>query len=563
MMSNGMTTFERRQRILRHLEEQPVVKVTELAVELDVSEGTIRNDLAALESESRLLRVRGGAAAIQQAPPAGARATRSSANVEAKRRIARWAADMVDDGDAIFLDASSTVLHMVSCLQRHQRLSIVTNGLETARLLGETTPHTVILLGGVLGANANAVTGLLGAPMVAGLHLRRAFISGVGLTVVEGLTERDLEEARLKQVILDRGCEVVVLVDSTKLGKVGFAPCLPITQIAHLVTDSRAPTEFIQELRQSDVAVTVCGERTVTTYHRQQPVYRIGFANLTETGIPFAIDVRHGLERAAAERQVGLVLADNRLSGEHALKVADYLIEKEVDLVIEYQIDAAMNSLLMDKFSRAGVPVIAVDIPLVGATFFGIDNYRAGLSAGTAMGKWVAANWAAELSHVIILEEPRAGDLPASRIHGQLDGLQEVLGPIPEAKWLRVDSGNTSEISERGVLQALQNLMDAHHVAILSFNDDAALGALRAAQKLGREDTVAIVGQGADRLVRHEIRQRNSPVIGSTAFMPEAYGEKLIDLALDILEGKPVPPAVFMEPVFIDAANIDDYYADS
>lgn len=563
-MSNGMTTFERRQRLLKVLQDQSVVKVTDLAIDFDVSEGTIRNDLAALEAENRLLRVRGGAAAIEQTePPAAARVAKSSANVEAKRRIARWAADRVDDGDAIFLDASSTVLHMVSFLQRHQRLTVVTNGLETARLLGETTPHTVVLLGGVLGANTNAVTGLLGAPMLSGLHLRRAFVSGVGLTTTEGLTESDLEEARLKQAILDRGCEVVVLVDSTKLGKVGFAPYLSVAQISHVVTDSRAPTEFIHELRQVDVAVTVCGERTVTTYHREQPVYRIGFANLTETGIPFAIDVRHGLERAAAARQVGLVLADNRLSGEHALKVADYLIEKEVDLVIEYQIDAAMNSLLMDKFSRAGIPVIAVDIPMVGATFFGIDNYRAGLSAGTAMGKWVATNWAAELSHVIILEEPRAGDLPASRIHGQLDGLQEVLGPIPEAKWLRVDSGNTSEISERGVLQALQNLTDANHVAILSFNDDAALGALRAAQKLGWEDTVAIVGQGADRLVRHEIRQRNSPVIGSTAFMPEAYGEKLIELALDILEGKPVPPAVFMEPVFIDAANIDDYYADS
>lgn len=563
-MSNGMTTFERRQRILKVLDEQSVVKVTELAVDFDVSEGTIRNDLAALEVEHRLLRVRGGAAAIQQAQmPAGARVTKSSLNVDPKRRIARWAADMVDDGDAIFLDASSTVLYMVSYLQRHQRLTVVTNGLETARLLAETTPHTVILVGGVLGADTNAVTGLMGIPMLAGLHLRRAFVSGVGFSTATGLTESDLEEARLKQAILDKGCEVVVLVDSTKLGKVGFAPCLSSAQITHLVTDSGAPTEFVHELRQIDVAVTVCGERTVTTYHREQPVYRIGFANLTETGVPFAIDVRHGLERTAEMRQVGLVLADNRLSGEHALKVADYLIEKEVDLVIEYQIDAAMNSLLMDKFSRAGIPVIAVDIPMVGATFFGIDNFRAGHIAGVALGRWVAVNWPEGLDKVIILEEPRAGDLPASRIHGQLDGLEEVLGPITDFKCIRVDSGNTSEVSERGVMQALQQLPNDHHIAILSFNDDAALGALRAARRLGRESDVVIVGQGADRLVRHEIRQRSSRIIGSTAFMPELYGERLIDLALDILEGKPVPPAVFMEPVFIDGSNIDDFYANS
>ena len=60
--------------------------------------------------------------------------------------------------------------------------------------------------------------------------------------------------------------------------------------------------------------------------------------------------------------------------------------------------------------------------------------------------------------------------------------------------------------------------------------------------------------------VRHEIRQPQSRIIGSTAFMPELYGEKLLELALQILDGRPVPPAVYMEPVFIDAGNIDDYY---
>lgn len=560
-MSNGMTTFERRQRILRLLDEQAVARVTDLAEEFDVSEGTIRNDLAALETEHRLLRVRGGAAAVKPPPVQSlARTVKTSVNAAAKQRIARWAADMVEDGDAILLDASSTVLYMAPPLQKHRRLTIVTTGLETARILGETTSHTVILLGGVLSPNANSVTGLLGAPMLEGLHLHKAFISGVGLTVAEGLTERDLEEARLKQAILSKGCEIVVLVDSTKLGKVGFAPCLPIGQISHLFTDSQAPADCLHDLRQANVTVTVCGERTVTTYHRDLPVYRLGFANLTETGVPFAIDVRHGLERAAESRQVGLVLADNRLSGEHALKVADYLIEKEVDLVIEYQIDAATNTLLMDKYARAGIPVIALDIPMVGATFFGIDNYRAGYIAGVQLGRWIQDNWRGKLEKLLILEEPRAGDLPASRLTGQRDGLQEMLGAIDEARCVYLDSGNTSQVSERQVLAALQALPDCRQIAVLCFNDDAALGALQAGRSLGRENDVVIVGQGADRRVRHEIRQRRTRIVGSTAFRPELYGEKLIDLAVQILEGKPVPPAVYMEPLFIDAANIDDYY---
>jgi DeoR/GlpR family transcriptional regulator of sugar metabolism len=429
-MDDKMTTYERRQRILAMLEHHAVVKVVPLAEFFDVSEGTIRNDLAALEEEKLLRRVRGGATTVRQdVALVDTRLSRTSVNVESKRRIARWAADMIEDGDAIFLDASSTVLHMVPALQEYRRLTIVTNGLETARLIAESTPHTVILIGGTIGANANSVTGLLGADILKDLHVRIAFISGVGFTSEKGLTERDLAEAQLKQAMAVRADQVVALVDSSKFGKVGFAPCLSVSSLTTVVTDSQALAEDISQLQMANVSVTCCGERTVTTFRSDsnRAIYRIGFANLTETGISFAIDVRRGLERAAEREHVDLVLADNKLSGEQALRVADYLIEKEVDLAIEYQIDADMNSLIMDKFARAGIPVIAVDIPMVGATYFGADNYRAGHIAGVALGKWVQEHWSSQFDRLFVLEELRAGSLPAARITGQIDGFQEVL----------------------------------------------------------------------------------------------------------------------------------------
>jgi ribose transport system substrate-binding protein len=563
-MNPEFITFERRQRILSLLVEQSAVKVTRLAEQFSVSEGTIRNDLAALEQENRLKRVRGGAVPVDEPPlVALTRVVRNAVNADAKRRIARWAADMIEDGDAIALDASSTVLHMVPCLQQCQRLTIVTNGLETARLLADTTPHTVILIGGVIGANANSVTGLLGATMLEELHIRTAFVSGVGFTIEQGLTERDLAEAQLKQALVQKASQVVALVDSTKFGKVGFSPCLKINSLTHLVTDSKVSSDFIQGVQKGGLSVTVCGERTVTTYrgNGRQPAYRIGFANLTETGIPFAIEVRRGLERAAEAQQVELVLADNQLSSEQALRVADYLIDKQVDLVIEYQIDAAISSQIMAKFSQTGIPVIAVDIPMVGATFFGADNYRSGYIAGAALGRWVQEHWEGHCDRLVILDEKRAGALPAARITGQIDGFQESLRPVSDDLRIYLDSGNTSRLSEMRVTEALRKLADCHCLAIVSFNDDAAFGALRAARNLGREADVAIVGQGADRVVRNELRKRNSAIIGSTAFMPDRYGEKLIDLARRILEGRPVPPAVYMEHVFIDSSNVDVYYS--
>jgi ribose transport system substrate-binding protein len=291
--------------------------------------------------------------------------------------------------------------------------------------------------------------------------------------------------------------------------------------------------------------------------------FTIGFANESEE-LPFAVDVRRSLERAAADAgRIDLVVADNRLSGEEAVRVADRLIARDIDLVIEYQIDYKAGNLIMNKFQQAGIPVIAVDIPMVGATFFGVDNYQAGHLAGTALGEWVRQAWNDRIDHLFVLEEPRAGSLPEARIQGQLDGLQQVVGQVSADHVHYIDCGNTRAVSEARVAETLREVPECQHIAIISFNDEAAFGALQAARDAQREADVAIVGQGADRLVRGEIRDPQSRLIGSTAYMPERYGEALMALAIKILRGESVPPAVYMNHVFINAGNIDRYYPGS
>ena len=100
-------------------------------------------------------------------------------------------------------------------------------------------------------------------------------------------------------------------------------------------------------------------------------------------------------------------------------------------------------------------------------------------------------------------------------------------------------------------------------VAILAINDDAALGALSAFVRAGRLADVAAVGHNADRVGRAALRRPGLPFVGSTSFAPERYGEQLLDLALRIPDGEPVPPAVFSRHTFITRDNIDDYYPNS
>jgi len=384
--------------------------------------------------------------------------------------------------------------------------------------------------------------------------------------VERGLTQVDIQEAQLKSRMIESAERVVALIDSTKFGKVDLTPFATVEQISHILTDSEVAPRYIDAIRQTSTNLTVCGENTTSTYtpsSQEIPHCKIGFANLGEN-MPFAVDVRRGLEQAAQDvSNIDLILADNQLSGEVALRVADRLITEGVDLVIEYQIDGKVGGLLMDKFNRANIPVIAVDIPLVGATYFGVDHYRAGHMAGVALGRWLVEHWDGTFDHLVILDEKRPGALPATRIQGQLDGLQEVIGEVPTTQILYLDSGNTTEISQANMLQALQELPYARRLAVISFNDDAAFGAICAARELGREGDVVIVGQGADRILRKEIRHPESRLVGSTAYWPEKYGKKLIQVATKILNGEPVPPAVYNEHIFITKDNIDEFYPES
>lgn len=563
-MTKTLTTYERRQAIIRILNEQSGIKVNDLARMLHVSEGTVRNDLAALDEENQITRVRGGA--VPRTPTLVSNnsvAARARVNFDAKQRIAQWAASMVEDGDTIMLDASTTVLHMASFLSSRRNVTIVTNGIEVSRRLAENGQNTVILLGGILHPDGNAITGTLGSPMLEALHIRTAFVSCVGFSLQAGLLESDIAQAQIKHSMIQAAQRVVALVDQSKFDHIAVTSFARLADIDLLVTDEQVPPAALSALDAAGIPVAVCGDHTTTTHKPNggsQKRYRIGFANLSEE-MAFGRDVRRGLERAAADTgQIDLVLGDNELSGDIALDVADTLIAQNIDLMIEYQIDETIGNQLMHKFAQANVPVIAVDIPMVGATFFGVDNYATGILAGRALGQAVQREWQGQYDYVVVLEHPRAGSLTAARIQGQLDGLEEVIGEIDPAALIRLDSGNTTQISEREMLEVLESLPGARRIPIICFNDDAAIGALNAARKVNRAQDVLIAGQGADRRLRDELRRDNPRVVGSTAFRPEAYGARLIELALKILRGEQVPPAVYVEPAFISQHNIDLEY---
>jgi ribose transport system substrate-binding protein len=196
---------------------------------------------------------------------------------------------------------------------------------------------------------------------------------------------------------------------------------------------------------------------------------------------------------------------------------------------------------------------------MVGATFFGVDNYRSGHMAGVVLGKWMLEHWGGKFDYLVAVARRRAGPLPAARIRGQIDGVESILGEIPPAKLRELDTNGTSENAEEPTM-ALLNSLPGARLAFVTFSDTLALEVVAAGRRLHRQADMAVVGQGADRDVCAEMRLPDSPMIGATAFEPDKYGERIIPLALKILRGEPVPPAVYINHTFVSghAESVSD-----
>ena len=287
--------------------------------------------------------------------------------------------------------------------------------------------------------------------------------------------------------------------------------------------------------------------------------YKIGFANLTEDA-PFMVRVREGIEKAAKANNVDLVLANNKLDGATALANADNFITQGVDGVIEFQTDENFGKSIMDKMNARKIPVIAIDIPMPGATFFGVNNPVAGQMAGKGLGDWIKRNWGGKVDALVMMELPQSGAIPAARLKGQRDGLESVTGKIPESKVKHLDSKNTLEEARKLMSDTLTTLPDAHHIAVVCINDDTAQGAIVAAAAAGRTKDIAVVAvDGSDR-GREEIRKPNSPQVGSTASFPEKYGEEIVPALIKAINGEKLPPEIYTTHVFLTKENVGKYY---
>ncbi|HZS03641.1 MAG TPA: substrate-binding domain-containing protein [Blastocatellia bacterium] len=318
---------------------------------------------------------------------------------------------------------------------------------------------------------------------------------------------------------------------------------------------------LLHTLEQKGWVRRVSGTKKFHRVNRTQQ-WRVGFA-MQSGEFEFSRDVLLGLEEAAELHGVQLIVADNKNSEEAALQNAEMFVRQGVDFVIEFQVNERIAPIIAHMFAEAGIRCLAIDIPQPGAVFFGADNYRAGLMAGRALGEYARDHWGGRTDKVLLLELPQAGPVPQARMTGALNGIQEVIGPVPEADVVHLDCHGTYEDSYRVTLDCLRQLSPSERVLIAAINDPGAIGAVRAVHDAGRtRQTTVIVGQDATHGARAEMSRPDSCLLGSIGYFPEKYGEKIIPLVLKILGGEAVPPTAHIEHVLINRDNAALFYPD-
>ena len=245
---------ERRQAILTVLEEAGQQSVIDLSLRFDVSEVTIRQDLQALSEQGLLLRTRGGALSTNSLPELTFD-LRQQQYAAQKARIGRAAAAMINYGDTIFLDASTTAQAIIPYLKNLAELTVITNSLKVALNLLDTPQVHVILPGGSFRRASISLVGHPPQDSIKDLNVQVGFFGARGLTVIEGLTDVNLDEVKMKRAMVEHCHQVVGLIDARKWGKVATATFAPLDQIDTIISDTGAPAALVDQIRQQQVEV--------------------------------------------------------------------------------------------------------------------------------------------------------------------------------------------------------------------------------------------------------------------------------------------------------------------
>lgn len=236
------------------------LSIKQLAKEVGVSEMTVRRDLVKLESENLVRTVYGGVTLPHDSQNSDTKYTLSSEqnkNKQQKEAIIAKAAEYLEPGDVIFLDSGTTIQMLAEKISPNYSYTIITSSYNILEVVVKLTNSTIICPGGIFSEKPLVFYDLESANMIRRYRANKAFIGATGFELELGLTCGYLEDAPLKRAMIESSKEKILLIDSTKFGRVSTCPFASIDNFTTVITDSDIPDVYLQYIKKSGVDLII------------------------------------------------------------------------------------------------------------------------------------------------------------------------------------------------------------------------------------------------------------------------------------------------------------------
>lgn len=251
-----MLVAERLERIVELVNERGSIRVTELSRLCEVTEETIRRDLDRLEREGKLQRSHGGAVSVKDQQPETPYFVREVMQAEEKKRIAHEAVRLIEPGERILLDASTTAWYMAS-LVPDIPLTVLTNSIKVATELSGKEKIEVLSTGGILASKSMSYVGPLAERSLDAYHVDKLFLSCKGVHLSKGISESAELQARVKHKMIQIADRTILLADSSKFGVQAFTHVAHIHEVDEIITDRSISQEAEEQMNAMQLKVTV------------------------------------------------------------------------------------------------------------------------------------------------------------------------------------------------------------------------------------------------------------------------------------------------------------------
>ena len=260
MKLENLMANQRREKILDLLREDGSAKVTNLAKLFKVTEVTIRQDLEKLEHDGLVVREHGGAFLKNVEDQVRNFSLIHQENMDKKELIAKMSLQFIETGDTIILDSGSTTTEIAKKLKGMKNLTVITNALNIALMLGAEPGIEVIVTGGEFKPPTLSLTGQKAADFFKGLNVHKLFLATAGISLKSGLTYPSISDIVVKKAMIEAADITYLVADSSKIGKSAFASLGALSLIDYIITDEGVEDEQKQVFKEHEIELIIAKE---------------------------------------------------------------------------------------------------------------------------------------------------------------------------------------------------------------------------------------------------------------------------------------------------------------